>query len=250
VQHGLKVMDVDDQEARGNEQAPLRVIVADDDPIARRSIKQALAQPGIVVIAEAHDGREAVELCLHYKPDVVLMDVVMPVLDGIQATKRIIEQQPDQIVVILTSSDEEEFGFLGLRAGAAGFLSKDVDIDVLPQAARGAANGEAVISRRLGMRLVEHLRKAPEPSTGMRPVKSPLTPREWEIIDLLCEESSTDDIARELVLSTETVRSHVKNILRKLDVRSREQAVAVAEAMRGGTNDPHARSRQRRRPEL
>ncbi|NUT57035.1 MAG: response regulator transcription factor [Thermoleophilia bacterium] len=168
------------------------MIVADDDPIARRSIKQALSQPGIVVIAEAHDGREAVELCLHYKPDVVLMDVVMPVLDGIAATKRIIEQRPDQTVVILTSSDEEEFGFVGLRAGAAGFLSKDVDIDVLPQAARGAANGEAVISRLLGMRLIEHLRKAPEPSTGMRPVKSPLTPREWEIIDLLCEECSTD----------------------------------------------------------
>jgi two-component system, NarL family, response regulator LiaR len=242
-------MDVDDQEARGTEQTPLRVIVADDDPIARRSIKQALAQPGIVVIAEAHDGREAVELCLHYKPDLVLMDVVMPVLDGIQATKRIIEQNPNQLVVILTSSDEEEFGFVGLRAGAAGFLSKDVDIDVLPQAVRGAANGEAVISRHLGMRLVEHLRKAPEPSTGMRPVKSPLTPREWEIIDLLCEEASTDEIARDLVLSTETVRSHVKNILRKLDVRSREQAVAVAEAMRGGTNDAHARSRQRRRPE-
>ena len=237
-------MDADDQDARRNEQAPLRVIVADDDPIARRSIKQALTQPGIVVIAEAHDGREAVELCLHYRPDIVIMDVVMPVLDGIQATRRIIEQQPDQIVLILTSSDEEEFGFVGLRAGAAGFLSKDVDIDVLPQAARGAARGEAVISRQLGMRLVEHLRKAPEASTGMRPVKSPLTPREWEIIDLLCEEASTDEIARELVLSTETVRSHVKNILRKLDVRSREQAVAVAQVMRGGPKT------MRRRPEV
>src|SRR5688572_25040241 len=227
-------MDADDQDARGNEQAPLRVIVADDDPIARRSIKQALTQPGIIVIAEAHDGREAVELCMHYRPDVVLMDVVMPVLDGIQATRQIVEQRPNQIVVMLTSSDEDEFGFVGLRAGAVGFLSKDVDIDVLPQATRGAAAGEAVISRRLGMKLVEHLRKAPEPSTGMRPVKSPLTPREWEIIDLLCEEASTDEMARELVLSTETVRSHIKNILRKLDVRSRDQAVAVAQAMRGG----------------
>jgi two-component system, NarL family, response regulator LiaR len=236
--------DVDQRDARGNEQAPLRVIVADDDPIARRSIKQALSQPGIVVIAEAHDGREAVELCLHYKPDVVLMDVVMPVLDGIQATKQIVDQQPGQLVIMLTSSDEDEFGFVGLRAGAAGFLSKDVDIDVLPQAARGAAAGEAVISRHLGMRLVEHLRKAPEPSTGMRPVKSPLTPREWEIIDLLCEQRTTDEIARTLVLSTETVRSHVKNILRKLDVRSREQAVEVAQAMRGGPN------MLRRRPEV
>src|SRR5918994_6820724 len=237
-------MDADDQDARRNEQAPLRVIVADDDPIARRSIKQALTQPGIVVIAEAHDGRGAVELCLHYRPDIVIMDVVMPVLDGIQATRRIIEQQPDQTVVILTSSDEEEFGFVGLRAGAAGFLSKDVDIDVLPQAARGAANGEAVISRHPGMRLIEHLRQAPEPSTGMRPVKSPLTPREWQIIDLLCEDRSTDEIARELVLATETVRSHVKNILRKLDVRSREQAVAGAAGTRRGGADPRAPPRR------
>jgi DNA-binding NarL/FixJ family response regulator len=232
-------MDADDPDATKDEDRPLRVIIADDDPIARRSIKQALTQPGIVVIAEAHDGREAVELCLHYRPDVVLMDVVMPVLDGIAATKRIIKELPNQTVVILTSSDEDEFGFVGLRAGAAGFLSKDVDIDVLPQATRGAAAGEAVISRRLGMRLVEHLRAVPEgPSTGMRPVKSPLTPREWEIIDLLVESRTTDEIARTLVLSTETVRSHVKNILRKLDVRSREQAVAVAQAMRAGSHSP------------
>src|SRR5687767_8832275 len=135
MEYGTRLMDADDPTTERDD-APLRVIVADDDPIARRSIKQALSQPGIIVIAEAHDGREAVELCLHYKPDVVIMDVVMPVLDGIQATKRIVEQQPDQTVLILTSSDEEEFGFIGLRAGAAGFLSKDVDIDVLPQAAR------------------------------------------------------------------------------------------------------------------
>jgi DNA-binding NarL/FixJ family response regulator len=226
-------MDADDPTTERDD-SPLRVIVADDDPFARRAIKQALSQPGIIVIAEAHDGREAVELCLHYRPDIVLMDVVMPILDGIAATKRIIKELPDQVVVILTSSDEQEFGFLGLRAGAAGFLSKDVDIDVLPQAMRGARAGEAVISRQLGMRLIEHLRKAPDGATGMRPVKSPLTPREWEIIDLLVESKTTDEIADSLVLSTETVRSHVKNILRKLDVRSREEAVEAAEAMRGG----------------
>jgi DNA-binding NarL/FixJ family response regulator len=233
-------MDADDPSSERND-APLRVIVADDDPFARRAIKQALSQPGIIVIAEAHDGREAVELCLHYRPDVVLMDVVMPVLDGIAATKRIMKDIPDQVVVILTSSDEQEFGFLGLRAGAAGFLSKDVDIDALPQAMRGAHAGEAVISRHLGMKLIEHLRKAPEGATGMRPVKSPLTPREWEIIDLLVESKTTDEIADVLVLSTETVRSHVKNILRKLDVRSREEAVEAAQAMRGGFQGPRSR---------
>ena len=234
-------MEADDRSAERDAESPLRVIVADDDPIARRSIKQALSRPEIIVIAEAHDGREAVELCLHYRPDVVLMDVVMPVLDGISATRQIVSQIPEQVVVILTSSDETEFGLIGLKAGASGFLSKDVDIDVLPQATRGAAAGEAVISRLLGMRLVEHLRSAPDGTTGMRPVKSLLTPREWEIIDLLCESRTTDEIASTLVLSTETVRSHVKNILRKLGVNSREQAVAVAQAMRGGGTPPPGR---------
>jgi NarL family two-component system response regulator LiaR len=237
VDYGTRLMDGDDPSTERYD-TPLRVLVADDDPIARRAIKRALSQPGIIVIAEAHDGREAVELCMHYRPDVVLMDVVMPVLDGIAATKRIVQELPDQVVVILTSSDEQDFGFIGLRAGAAGFLSKDIDIDALPQAICGAQSGEAVISRRLGMKLIEHLRRAPEGATGMRPVKSPLTPREWEIIDLLVESMTTDEIAETLVLSTETVRSHVKNILRKLDVRSREEAVEAAQAMRSGLPRP------------
>jgi two-component system, NarL family, response regulator LiaR len=211
----------------------LRAIIADDDPFARRTIKDALQRAGIVVIAEAQNGRQAVELCLHYRPHVVLMDVVMPELDGIAATRRIVKEIPGQIVVILTSSDEEEMGLLGLRAGAVGFLTKDLDVDVLPQALRGALEGEAVISRRLGMRLVEQLRTAPQGARGLRPVKSPLTPREWEVIDLLDEGKTTDQIADSLVVSGETVRSHVKNILRKLDVGSREEAVAVARRMRG-----------------
>jgi NarL family two-component system response regulator LiaR len=212
----------------------LRVIVADDDPLVRRMIKDVLRRAGFIVVAEAHDGREAVELCLHYRPDLVLMDVVMPQLDGIAATRRIIKEIPGQLIVILTSTDEDEMGILGLRAGAAGFLSKDVDIDVLPQVLRGASEGEAVISRRLGRQLVEQLRRMPDGVTGLRPVKSPLTAREWEVVDLLYEGLTTDQIARALVLSTETVRSHVKNIMRKLDARTREEAVAAAQALRGG----------------
>jgi DNA-binding NarL/FixJ family response regulator len=213
---------------------PMRAIVADDDPFARRMIKDALHRADVVVIAEAHNGYEAIELCMHYRPDVVVMDVVMPEVDGIAATRRILKEIPEQRVVLLTSTDEEEMGLLGLRAGAVGFLSKDLDIDVLPRALRGAVDGEAVISRRLGMRLVEHLRRAPEGTTGMRPVKSPLTAREWEVIDLLYEGQNTDQIADSLVLSTETVRSHVKNILRKLNARSRAEAVEAAQRMRSG----------------
>jgi DNA-binding NarL/FixJ family response regulator len=216
----------------------MRVIVADDDPFARRMIKESLQRAGIVVVAEAHNGQQAVELALFYRPDVVLMDVVMPELDGVSATRRIVKDVPDQLIVMLTSSDEDEMGFVGLRAGAVGYLSKDVDVDKLPQALAGAREGEAAISRRLSMQLIEQLRRVPEPTTGMRPVKSPLTAREWEVVDLLYEGRTTDEIADILVLSTETVRSHIKNLMRKLGANTREQAVARAHRMRGGGNPP------------
>lgn len=209
-----------------------RAIIVDDDPFARKMIKEALQRAGVIVIAEAHNGRQAVELTRHYRPDVVLMDVVMPELDGIAATRRIVKENPDQVIVILTTADDDDIGLLGLRAGASGFLAKDVDVDRLPQAVQGALSGEAAISRRLGMRLIEHLRRAPGGGVGLRPIKSPLTPREWEVVDLLAESRTTDQIAEQLVLSSETVRTHVKNILRKLDARSREEAVGIAQRMR------------------
>lgn len=212
---------------------PPRAIVADDDPFARRVIRDALQAAGIIVVAEAQNGREAVELTLFYRPDVVLLDIVMPDLDGIAATRQIVKELPEQVVVLLTSAADDEMGLLGLRSGASGFLSKDVDVNVLPRALMGALEGEAVLSRQLSMRLVEHLRNAPEGSAGMRPVKSPLTPREWEVIDLLYAGNTTDQIAAMLVLSTETVRSHVKHILRKLGANSRAEAVATAQRMRG-----------------
>jgi DNA-binding NarL/FixJ family response regulator len=230
-----KDTDTDTKHGYSVERETMRVIVADDDPFARRMIKESLQRAGIVVVAEAHNGHQAVELALFYQPDVVLMDVVMPELDGISATRRIMKELPDQLVVMLTSSDEDEMGFVGLRAGAVGYLSKDVDVEKLPQALDGAREGQAAISRRLSMQLIEELRRVPEPTAGMRPVKSPLTPREWEVVDLLYEGRTTDEIADTLVLSTETVRSHIKNVMRKLDARSRQEAVAVAHRMRGGT---------------
>jgi len=212
--------------------APLRVVVADDDPLARRTIKDSLRRAGMSVVADAHDGREAVEYTLYYRPDIVLMDIVMPGLDGIAATRRILKDRPDQVIVLLSSTDEDELAILGLQAGAAGFLSKEVDLEILPRTLQGAHDGEAVVSRRLAMRLVEHLRRAPQ-TAGLRPIKSGLTPREWEVLDLVCERRTTDEIAESLVLSPETVRSHVKHILRKLDARSREEAITIARRIRG-----------------
>ena len=211
-----------------------RAVIADDDPFARRVIKDVLQRAGVIVIAEARDGRQAVELTLHYRPDVVVMDVVMPELDGIMATRQIRRQLPEQLVIVLTGagSDDHELGMQALRAGASGFLSKDLEIEALPRALEGLRQGQAAISRKMTLALIERLRDAPSGASGMRPVKSPLTAREWEVIDMLKESKSTDEIADELVLSPETIRSHVKNILRKLDVRSREDAVAAADRMR------------------
>jgi NarL family two-component system response regulator LiaR len=158
----------------------------------------------------------------------------MPGIDGIAATRQIVAQTPDVRVVMLTSSDSEDIGLLTLRAGAAGFLNKSVGVDALPRALRCARDGEAVVSRQLTMRLIEGMRRVREDGAGMRPIRSPLTPREWEVLDLLCQQRSTDDIADTLVLSVETVRSHIKSVLRKLGVRSRQEAIKAAGRLRSG----------------
>jgi len=208
----------------------MRVIVADDDPLARRLITSVLRDAGATVVAEARTGREALELALHYGPDVVVMDSVMPELDGILATRRLTGVRPGQLVVVLTGSgDDEEVAVAALQAGASGVLSKDIDVEALPRALAGVMAGEAAVSRRLTRHLVERLRRAPQGGPGMRPVRSPLTTREWEIVDLLRPGGGTDDIAEALFVSTETVRSHVKNIMRKLDVHSRAEVVAAAD---------------------
>jgi two-component system, NarL family, response regulator LiaR len=216
---------------------PLRVIIADDDPFARRVVKGALQAAGLTVVAEAKNGRDAVQLVLHYRPDVVVMDVVMPELDGILATRQILKANPDQLVVVLTGAGERELGVLALRSGAVGFLSKEADIDALPRALEGVRRGEAAISREMTRRLIDRYRVKTDGTTGLRPIKSPLTAREWEVIDLLKAGHTTDQVADTLVLSPETVRSHVRNIMRKLDVHSRVDAVAAAERLRIATPD-------------
>ena len=220
------------------DEVPLRTIVADDDPLVRRLIRDTLQREQVTVIAEASTGREAVELVLFYRPDVVVMDYMMPELDGIEATRRIYEQAPEIRVVLLTGAGDDELGMRGLRAGAAGYLSKEMELASLPRALRGSLDGEAAISRRLAMQLVQHYRAAPMGGMGLRPVRSDLTDREWEVLDLLSGGANTEDIARVLVLSTETVRSHLKNLYRKLGVRSRDEAVEAAARIRelGGVN--------------
>jgi DNA-binding NarL/FixJ family response regulator len=224
-------------EMNGKEQAKLKVLIADDDPLVRRVLRDTLEKNGVTVIAETGTGRETTELVLHYQPDLLVLDLLMPDGDGIDVIRRV-RSAGDQIpIVVLTASEDEEAAMLALRAGAVGFLSKDLALSDLPRTLRKVLEGEAAISRRLGRALIERLRTLPDGQIGVRPVRSALTPREWEVLDLLCAGRSTDDIASNLVLSIETVRSHVKSILRKMGVGSRAEAVAMAPRMRTPTLD-------------
>ena len=210
----------------------LRTILADDDPLARRVIRDTLHGAKITVVAEAANGREAVELALFYRPEIVVMDYMMPEMDGLEATRRIAAAAPEVHVVMLTGAADEDLGLRGLAAGASGYLTKDVDLDALPRALRGTVHGEAAISRRLAMKLVEHYRRTQSGRRGLRPIHSPLTDRAWEVVDLVCAGTATEELARALVLSPETVRSHLKRIYRKLGVRSRAEAVQVVARLR------------------
>jgi DNA-binding NarL/FixJ family response regulator len=212
-------------------------VIADSDPLARRAIRDALQAQSVVVIAEVGNGRDAVELGLHYVPDVVLMEVALRDLDGIAAMRRLHERHPAIAVVLLADEDDDELGLLCVRAGATGFLPKTVAPATLPRVVRAAAAGEPVITRALTNRLIGAVRAFSPDGRGLRPVRSPLTGRQWEVLDLLCQGMSTDEIARALVVSSETVRSHLKNIARALGVRSRQQAIERAQQIRSTMAD-------------
>lgn len=207
----------------------LRVIVADDDPLSRRTVRDALQRAGITVIAEAGTGRETLELTLHYLPDLLLAEAEMP---GLDAIRRIRARAAGVRVIVHSRVDDPELALSALRAGASGFLPKRYGLDALPRALRAAADGEAIVPRYVTGHLVALLRRQRVDGTGLRPVRSPLTDREWEVLDLLCAGLSTDEVAERLVLTTETVRSHIKHVMRKLGVASRGQAVALAQRMR------------------
>jgi DNA-binding NarL/FixJ family response regulator len=217
----------------GEQRAEWRAVVADHQEPSRRALSSALRRAEIVVVAEALDGTEAVELARYHEPDLVVIDVGVSGLDAIAATRRITRADPDVTVILLTSATSEHLGVLGLRAGAAGYLRRDLHPRSLARAIVGALRGEAAIPRSLAMRLVEQMRAETSSGEHMRPVGGPLTARQWQVLDLLCEGRTTEEIAAALTVSPETVRSHVKGIFRRLNVRSREEAVAVAYRLRG-----------------
>lgn len=213
---------------------PVRVLLVDDQPLLRMGFRLILeGQDDVEVVGEASDGAEAVRLAARLEPDVVLMDVRMPVLDGIEATRRIAAGSQRSRVIILTTFDLDEYAFAGLQAGASAFLLKDVAPAELVSAVRLVASGDAVVAPRVTQRLLEtYVRGLPARSGAPAPQRDPLlddlTPREQEVLEAIAEGLSNAEIAHRFFLSEATVKTHVRRILAKLHLRDRVQAVVYA----------------------
>ena len=214
---------------------PLRVVVVDDDPMARRALRDALtSSPAMTIAAEAASGAAAEAAVRDSDPDVVVIDADIPDIDGLVTTRRISESHPGLPVLVLAAHDDDQLALSALRAGASGFLSKAVPPEAIARATRGVAEGEAAISRRLTFRVVAELRALSRLRARTQPADPELTRRESQVLDLLAENASTAQIAERLNLSTATVRTHVKHVLRKLGVHTRADAVAAARRRRAG----------------
>jgi DNA-binding NarL/FixJ family response regulator len=204
----------------------IRVLVADDQAMVRAGFRMLLSgEEDIEVVAEARTGLEAVEKAGRFHPTLVLMDVRMPELDGLQATRRILAADPDARVLILTTFDLDDYVYEGLRAGASGFLLKDDPPEQLIAAIRTVARGDALLSPAVTKRVIERFAQAPrERPEGL----DQLTAREREILELIADGLSNAEIAGRLYISETTVKTHVTHLLQKLNLRDRVQAVVLA----------------------
>ncbi|MEV6763958.1 response regulator transcription factor [Streptomyces sp. NPDC051105] len=214
-----------------NGSSPIRVVIADDQQMVRQGFTVLLnAQPGIEVVGQAVDGLEAVVKVAELTPDVVLMDIRMPELNGIEATRRIVGERPDIKVLVLTTFDLDEYVYEALRAGASGFLLKDASADQLAEAVRVVAAGDALLAPGVTRRLIAQFSQLD--GGGVRaPLKTrvgDLTERETEVLALIAQGLSNAEIAERLVVAEQTVKTHVGRILVKLGLRDRTQAAVFA----------------------
>lgn len=207
----------------------IRVVVADDQSVVRAALVALVStDPDIEVVGSAANGQEAVALAVRYRPDVVLMDVRMPVMDGIEATRRIRGEVPDAAVLVLTTYDLDEYVFNAIRAGASGYLLKDGDGDDLVDAIRRSAAGDAVMDPGALRRLLLEFARGPAPDAAAAAQVELLSSREREVLALIAQGATNEDIAARLYISRPTVKTHVGAVLTKLDVRDRTQAAVVA----------------------
>jgi DNA-binding NarL/FixJ family response regulator len=207
----------------------ISVVVADDQRLIRAGFRVILdAQPDLTVLAEASDGQEAVDLVRLHVPSVVLMDIRMPVMDGLEAARRIVESAVPTRVLMLTTFDADEYVYEALRLGASGFLLKDSPPETLVAAVRAVAAGDAMIDPVITRRLIRTFAGAAKPPDELPAALASLTPRELEVLRLVARGLSNAEISRELVVEESTVKTHVARILMKLGVRDRVQAVVLA----------------------
>jgi len=209
------------------------LVLVDRDALARRAMREAITAGGeFVVAAEAAAEDDAIAAVRSAQPDLVLVDIGYPRLEGIALAKELRRQLPGTRIVFCSITDDEDTALRALRAGAVGYVRKDLDYGPLSRALRGALRGEAAISRQLGSRLIDELYRQAEPHARLRPAGGELTGREWEVLDLLIDGAGTAEIAQRLGLALETVRSHVKHVLRKLGVGTRGEAIEIARRLR------------------
>jgi len=210
----------------------IRVLLADDHTMLRQSLRRSLGEHGLEVVGEAADGEEAARLAGELRPNVVLMDVSMPVLDGIDATRLITERHPAIHVVILTMHADRDVLDRAIRAGAAGYLVKDCTIDEVVRTIGQAASGETALSPELaGAMLAEAIRPEGGDGQASGPAEAIITKREEEVLQLIAEGLSTTEVATALYISVKTVKNHLASVYQKLDSRDRTQAVVRAVKM-------------------
>jgi DNA-binding NarL/FixJ family response regulator len=229
--HGAATLaDRQDELATTEKDGGVRVMIVDDQALVRAGFRMILeAEPHLEVVGEAADGGEAVEACKSLGPDVVLMDVRMPEMDGIEATRRLLADRAETKVVMLTTFDMDEYVYDALRAGASGFLLKDVPPEQLVEGIRSVASGDALLAPSVTRRVIEEFVRRPPASARTLPAKlEDLTARELEVLKLLARGLSNAEIAKELFVSETTVKTHVAHVLMKLDLRDRVQAVVLA----------------------